>query len=179
MFKYPLACRPALVLVALMLALIKLAYGQSDRMPIIHGTVVSVVDGDTLMVLDSHKVMHKIGLWGLDAPEKMQPFGRKSKFSLSDLTLLKQVDVTTRHQLPDGRTLGVVLVQGDDVNLSQLKRGMAWLAGAEPNQPVAHESEAYALAQAQAKASRRGLWGLSPAVPPWQFRQDNILKPLN
>lgn len=179
MFKYPLACRSALVLVALMLVLSKLAYGQSDLIPTIRGTVVSVVDGDTLMVLDSHKVMHKIGLLGLDAPEKMQPFGRKSKFSLSDLTLLKQVDVITKHQLPDGRTLGLVWVQGHDVNLSQLKRGMAWLASGEPNQPLAHNREAYALAQVQAKASRRGLWGLSQAVPPWQFRQDNIQKPLN
>jgi endonuclease YncB( thermonuclease family) len=43
------------------------------------GTVVGVADGDTITVLDANRVQHKIRLGGIDAPEKAQPFGQRSK----------------------------------------------------------------------------------------------------
>jgi len=49
----------------------------------ITGRVVGVADGDTLTVLDADKVPHKIRLSGIHAPEKKQPFGNRSKESLS------------------------------------------------------------------------------------------------
>lgn len=48
----------------------------------ITGNVVGVADGDTITVLDAVKVQHKIRLTGIDAPEKKQPFGNRSKQSL-------------------------------------------------------------------------------------------------
>ena len=48
----------------------------------ITGRVVSVGDGDTITVLDADKVQHKIRLAGIDAPEKKQAFGNRSKESL-------------------------------------------------------------------------------------------------
>ena len=50
----------------------------------IEGRVVGVADGDTITVIDDNKVQHKIRLAGIDAPEKKQPFGQRSKQSLSD-----------------------------------------------------------------------------------------------
>ena len=55
----------------------------------ITGKVVSVADGDTITVLDADKTQHKIRLNGIDAPEKAQPFGQRSKQSLSDLVFGK------------------------------------------------------------------------------------------
>jgi len=49
------------------------------------GTVVAVADGDTITVLDAHHEQHKIRLAGIDAPKKAQPFGQRSKESLSTL----------------------------------------------------------------------------------------------
>ena len=54
---------------------------------ILDGRVVEVADGDTLTVLDAQKKTHKIRLLGIDAPEKAQAFGQKSKESLSGLAL--------------------------------------------------------------------------------------------
>lgn len=62
---------------------------------IIDGRVVGVADGDTVTVLDANKVQHKIRLSGIDAPEKKQPFGERSKESLSDLVFGKDVSVET------------------------------------------------------------------------------------
>lgn len=57
--------------------------------------VVGVSDGDTVTVLDTSMVMHKVRLSGIDAPEKRQPFGHRSKESLSDLVFDRWVSVKT------------------------------------------------------------------------------------
>ena len=84
------------------------------------GTVVAVSDGDAITVLTPAKKQHKIRLLGIDAPEKEQPFGRKSKFSLSDMVYLKEVTVQTDQQDRYKRDLGKVLVDGKDMNLTLL-----------------------------------------------------------
>ena len=65
------------------LAPILLALACTANAETITGLVVSVADGDTITVLDADKVQHKIRLAGIDAPEKKQPFGNRSKESLS------------------------------------------------------------------------------------------------
>jgi len=48
------------------------------------GRVVGVADGDTITVLDSSNQEHRIRLQGIDAPEKGQAFGTRSKQNLSE-----------------------------------------------------------------------------------------------
>ena len=90
------------------------------------GEVVGVADGDTITVLDADKVQHKVRLTGIDAPEKKQPFGNRSKQSLSDMVFNKIVTVETDKRDRYGRELGKVLAGGKDVNLEQVHAGMAW-----------------------------------------------------
>ena len=52
---------------------------------ILTGKVVSVTDGDTIKVLTKNKTLYKIRLNGIDAPEKSQAFGKKSKANLSQI----------------------------------------------------------------------------------------------
>lgn len=77
---------------------------------VLEGRVVGVTDGDTVTVLDSNKVQYKIRLAGIDAPEKDQPFGRRSKQSLSNAVMSKHVRVDWSKQDQWNRLIGKVWV---------------------------------------------------------------------
>ena len=134
------------------------------------GKVISVADGDTITVLDADKVQHKIRLAGIDAPEKKQAFGNRSKESLSDLVFDKTVNVETEKRDRYGRQIGKVLVNGQDVNLVQVERGMAWFYRQYQREQSPNDRKLYEAAEDAAKAGRRGFWRDSDPVPPWDFR---------
>ena len=137
----------------------------------ITGRVVGIADGDTVTVLDAQKVQHKIRLSGIDAPEKRQPFGNRSKESLSDLAFDKSVAVETDKRDRYGRKVGKILVNGRDVNLIQVERGMAWHYKAYEREQSISDRKLYAAAEIDAKAARRGLWRDAEPVPPWDYRK--------
>jgi Staphylococcal nuclease homologue len=91
------------------------------------GKVVAVSDGDTLIVLTPEKRQVKVRLAQIDAPEKSQAYGQRSKQSLSDLVFGKQVRVEQQDRDRYGRVAGRVYAGGLDVNAEQVKRGMAWV----------------------------------------------------
>lgn len=101
--------------------LAKAAHGDT-----LYGFVVGLSDGDTVTVLDSSKAQHKVRLGGIDAPEKKQAFGERSRQSLSDLVFHKQVEVEFSKTDRYGRIVGKVLVSNVDAGLEQVKRGLAW-----------------------------------------------------
>lgn len=138
----------------------------------IDGKVVGVSDGDTITVLDANNAQHKIRLSGIDAPEKKQPFGQRSKESLSDLVYDKAVAVETNKRDKYKRNVGKVLVDGLDANLEQIRRGMAWHYKAYEREQPAIDRKVYADAETEAKAARRGLWADAEPVPPWDFRHN-------
>ena len=49
------------------------------------GKVVSIADGDTITVLHDGHDQVKIRLYGIDAPESGQPFGKASRQNLSSM----------------------------------------------------------------------------------------------
>lgn len=134
------------------------------------GMVVGVADGDTITVLDVGKVQHKIRLTGIDAPEKKQPFGNRSKQNLSGMIFNKTVTVETIKRDRYGRELGKVLVGGKDVNLEQVHAGMAWHYKKYERTQSGTDRQAYAVAENEAKAAKRGLWADSEPTPPWEWR---------
>jgi len=147
-------------LIALLFCLATVAAHAAD----INGRVVGVVDGDTLTVLDSNKGLKKIRLHQIDAPEKKQDYGQRSKQSLSELAYGMQVSVEVFDTDKYGRTVGKVWVNGKDANLEQVKRGMAWVYAKYAN------DAAYFAAERAAKNGRIGLWNQPNPTPPWVFR---------
>lgn len=139
----------------------------------LQGKVVSVADGDTITVLDSQKTQHKIRLQGIDAPERAQAFGNKSKQSLHEMVHGKQVTVDYQKKDKYGRVVGKILLNSTDVCLEQLKRGMAWHYKQYANEQPKEDRETYSLAEQQAKTELKGLWKDKHPVPPWEFRKQN------
>lgn len=139
----------------------------------IEGRVVGVADGDTITVLDATKTQHKIRLSGIDAPEKKQAFGQRSKQSLSDLVFNHAVQVETTKRDRYGREIGKVLVGGLDANLEQVKRGMAWHYKAYQREQSKEDRVTYAAAEDVARGTRVGLWRDEQPVAPWEFRHKN------
>lgn len=138
---------------------------------VIEGRVVAIADGDTITVLDADKVQHRIRLGGIDAPEKKQAFGTRSKESLSDLVYSKTVTVETGKTDRYGREIGKVLVDGLDANLQQVQRGFAWHCKAYEREQSANDRQLYDFAQSEARAARRGLWRDAEPVAPWDWRK--------
>ena len=154
-------------LVCLLLALACAVHAET-----VTGRVVGVADGDTITVLDSDMVQHKIRLAGIDAPEKKQAFGNRAKESLSDMVFDKTVNVETEKRDRYGRQIGKVLVDGQDVNLVQVERGMAWFYRQYQREQSPNDRKLYEAAEDAAKAGKRGLWRDSEPVPPWDFRHN-------
>jgi len=147
-----------------------LAFSAITYADLINGRVVSVSDGDTITVLDNTNTQHKIRLSGIDAPEKTQPFGTASRRSLSDLVYGKQVDIEWSKRDRYGRTVGKVLTSGLDVNLEQIRRGMAWFYTKYQSELLSQDRQEYTGAQDYAEKNRLGLWADSSPIPPWDFR---------
>jgi len=141
------------------------AYVQSASADALAGRVVEVADGDTLTVLDADKQRHEIRLADIDAPEKAQPFGTRSRQSLAELCAGKRAEVEERGLDDDGRKLGWVMCAGINANGEQVRRGMAWVyvRYAPPT------SALYTL-EADARLARRGLWRHRRPVAPWTWR---------
>jgi len=137
---------------------------------IIHGVVVAVVDGDTITVLDVARVQHRIRLDGIDAPEKRQAYGQRSKQSLSELVFNQAVEVHTYKRDRYGREIGKVLHNGQDVNLEQIRRGMAWFYRQYERELTKEDRMLYDASEASARLDRVGLWRDESPTPPWGFR---------
>jgi endonuclease YncB( thermonuclease family) len=134
------------------------------------GLVVGIADGDTLTLLDADHVQHKIRLAGIDAPEKRQAFGNRSKQNLADLVFRKQVTVEWNKFDRYGRVIGKVLSGSEDVCLAQVRAGLAWHYKAYEGEQSETDRKRYAQAELEARASKRGLWRDADPTPPWDFR---------
>lgn len=146
------------------------SFAQADTLT---GRVIKITDGDTLTVLDRQNQQYKIRLAGIDAAEKKQPFGERSKQHLSSLTFNRQVtvewDKTDRYQ----RIVGKVLVNGKDANLEQIKAGLAWWYEKYRKEQSPTDQRQYAEAEQLARQQKIGLWQENNPTPPWEWRHSS------
>ncbi|MFZ1829220.1 MAG: thermonuclease family protein [Candidatus Competibacteraceae bacterium] len=127
------------------------------------GQVVGIQDGDTLTVRVAGQSI-KVRLAGIDAPERDQPFGQKSRQSLSRMAFNQTVSVAVQKIDDYGRTIGTVTIAGLNVEAEQVRGGLAWVY-----RQYSHDSQLLAL-EMEARAARRGLWVDANPTPPWDWR---------
>ena len=130
------------------------------------GQVVSVLDGDTIKVMEKGKAV-KIRLYGIDCPEKKQAFGQKAKDLTSSLVFGRTVTITVTGIDRYGRFIGKVkTITNHDVGEALLKAGLAWWY-----QKYAPHDIRYQELEKQARDIKVGLWADSNPVAPWKYRR--------
>lgn len=134
------------------------------------GRVRSVADGDTVTLVDSAQVPHKIRLAGIDAPEARQPYGQVSRRSLAEMVEGQWVQVSYDKRDRYGRLVGKIELHGRDVNLEQLRRGLAWHFKKYQDEQSPSDRQAYAKAEEEAQSARLGLWRDAQPQAPWDWR---------
>lgn len=155
---------PHLATLSVLIALGLSSQAHAESYP---ATVIKISDGDTLQVIRADTGERvKVRLIEIDAPEKKQPWGPQATEALRSAVAGKAVTVDDQGRDRYKRTLGRVFVENRDVNADLVRTGNAWVF-------VKYAKDA-ALPplEAEARAARRGLWGLPEGerMPPWEWR---------
>ncbi len=158
----------ALVLVAC-LALPSPVFAKPDSKAI-RAQVLQIVDGDSVTVSINGELV-RVRLVEIDAPEGDQPFAVESRQSLFDLCFWVHAELSSISRDYYGRTLARVKCNGVDVNIEQVRRGLAWV-----KDQAAKDKKLYQL-QEEAKAAKRGLWAFDSPIPPWEWRPFHNYQP--
>jgi endonuclease YncB( thermonuclease family)/membrane-bound metal-dependent hydrolase YbcI (DUF457 family) len=125
---------------------------------------VGIQDGDSITVLDSSNVQHKIRFAHVDCPERSQAFGTRAKQFTSSKCFGKSVELFQTDTDKYGRLVCVCFADGENVNLELVKNGLAW------HYKKYSTAAEYADAETVARSQKTGLWADASPVPPWDFR---------
>lgn len=134
------------------------------------GLVVGITDGDTLTLLMDRQ-QYKIRVAGIDAPERHQAWGDKSKLNISRLSFNQPAVADCPKVDRWGRQICKVTVNGVDIGLEQIKDGMAWWYRKYAKEQSTEDRSVYENAELMAQLRRLGLWGETNPTPPWDFRR--------
>lgn len=130
--------------------------------------VVAIADGDTLTAhCESQGETQSIivRLSQIDAPEKRQPWGNRSREHLAALCFNKPATVREEARDRNRRMVARVVCDGVDANAEQVREGMAWVFDR-----YVTDRSLYAV-QEDARATKRGLWSDPDPVAPWEWRK--------
>lgn len=139
----------------------------------LYGKVISVADGDTVTLLDADNTSHRIRLAQIDAPEvehgegkPSQPYGQVSKRALASLVHGKEVRAEcAAFDRKYGRPVCQIWLGDIDVNLEQVRNGLAWVYRQYAT------DRRYFAAEEDARLQRKGIWNDVAPLAPWLWRK--------
>ncbi len=124
--------------------------------------VTRVIDGDTVKA-EGNDITVKVRLVGIDAPETSkkkgkpgQPYSEQATKYLAGLVLNKTVDIKDYGLDRYGRNLGVIYLDGNDINLEMVRAGLAEVyRGLAPHK---FKLSPYWQAEKEAHEAGKGMW---------------------
>ena len=120
-----------------------------------------VMDGDTFKSGET-----RVRLWGIDAPEKGQPYADEARARLKELIEGKAVRLERKDRDQHSREVAIVYAGSTNINLQMVKEGLAW-----HYTYFAPDAEDLAAAEKSARKKRKGLWADDEPVNPYEFRK--------
>jgi micrococcal nuclease len=158
----------SLRLTLLLFLLLQIALASAlalNRQSEIKGKVVSIRDGDTIIILQNNR-QYKIRLASIDCPEQGQAFGTQARNFTSRLAFGKKVRAVVKTKDQYGRFVAeVFLPDGRSLNSDLVRNGFAW-----HYIRYSYDKSLTGL-EAQARKNRLGLWKDTNPTPPWQWRK--------
>ena len=140
--------------------------------------VTRVYEGDTLKA-ESQGYEITVRLVGIDSPETSknknepgQPFSQKAKIHLQKLVLNKTVEIEGYGLDRYSRVLGVLYVDGLNVNLEMVKEGLAEVYKGKP--ALGFDNRPYWDAEQEARKNKRGMWSQGDKyISPKEWRKQH------
>ena len=133
------------------------------------GTVVKVIDGDTIKVVTTQGIT-TVRLYGIDSPEKSQAFGLAAKDFVEVMVKGKVVDVIPTGGITYGRTVAVVNLGTQNLQEQLILAGYAWVY---PDYCKKQFCRAWEKLQGISAGNRVGLWSAPAPVQPWVWRKQS------
>ena len=122
-----------------------------------------VTDGDTVVTSEDIRIR----LWGIDTPERDQPYGGKATTALKRMLRWEKLYLETKNVDRYGRTVGVIYTaDGEEINLEMVCDGHAWWY-----EYYAPDRPQFKQCQEDAQKNKRGLWAEEDPVAPWDWRR--------
>lgn len=141
---------------------------KAEAKQIVYGRVIHVSDGDTLSVQKQNGEKIKVRLYGIDAPEKAQPYGPQATGILRNIVGNQFVKVKVNNLDRYGRSVAWVYLDNQDINAEMISLGAAWhYRYYDKSEEYSH----YEQLEQKAKAQRKGLWNRDNPTPPWDYRK--------
>ncbi len=132
------------------------------------GRVTSVTDGDTLRIENLTGGSDIIRLYGIDAPEKDQPYGSVASNALRTKVNDARVRVVVKDTDDFGRQVGTVYLESRNINLEMVAEGHAWWY-----EFFAPDNRELRQAHIKAEESQLGLWRNANPVEPYDWRRSH------
>ena len=134
--------------------------------------VVGISDGDTLTArcgrIGAYERV-KVRIAAIDAPEKAQPYGQRSRQALSNICFREQALITDIDTDRYGRTVADVSCKGQDAGTHLVAEGWAWVY--DFNGIATRRGGGAFKLQDNARTQRLGLWAGAKPTPPWEWRR--------
>lgn len=130
------------------------------------GKVISIKDGDTVVVLLGDDTQKTLRLAEVDCPENGQPFGRNAKEFTSSQIFGKEImfEETTTDRY--GRTIAKIFYDHKKyLSAEIIKAGFGWWYFRYSN------NKHLGYLESKARAKSVGLWQEKNAIAPWDWRK--------
>ncbi len=135
-------------------------------LPVFAAEITYFYDGDTVKIKDE-TYEYKLRITDIDAPERNQTYGKKSRRALMDFCKEANIYVAISGYDKYDRKLGKLLCNQQDVSKHMVKYGHAWF-----NKRYSMDYS-LALLQDEARKNKLGLWQAQQQTPPWVWRKNH------
>lgn len=130
-------------------------------------TVTKVLDGDSMWLRTVYG-KQEVRLYGVDCPERGQPYSNVARKRVKKWVRGKTVSYEPLYKGKYGRTIGRVEVDGEELSEKLIRSGYAWVHPAYCHKSICRR---WRKLERRAREKRLGLWRDKSPVPPWIYKR--------